>query len=90
MDPGDGERPPTYEDVMLMASTYDRHGKELKRVAKLVKATAPQGTPATGEIQQDVVIAIEVPNDPKAVRVRVVVREENTERLGTADVDLKP
>jgi len=86
--PASGDEP-RYTRLGLVAQTFDEHGRELKRVAKFVKAIAPPNLPATGAVEQDIVVPIAIPPDPKAVRVRVVVREEDTEQMGSADVDLK-
>ena len=76
---------PRHAEVILMVSTYDKKGKEVKREAKIVKATAPATVPPTGRIERAVTMAYKLERDPKVVRVRFTVRVTASGRIGTAD-----
>lgn len=81
---------PRHVDVIVMASTFDRKGKELKRIAHSVRVSAPETVPPTGRLERDVNFTEKLDLDSKAVRARFVVRVSATGRIGTADVTLKP
>lgn len=72
-------------ELALIASTFDAHGRELKRVSKNVHAVIAEGT-----IPGQITLPVQFEHDPKAVRVRFVVRVEETKKLGSADLQLKP
>ena len=76
---------PRHAEVILMVSTYDKKGKEVKREAKIVKASAPITVPPTGRIERAVTMAYKLERDPKVVRVRFTVRVTASGRIGTAD-----
>jgi len=75
-------------EVILMASTFDKKGKELKRIAKNIKASAPSDVPPTGRLERALDMDLKLDPDPKAVRARFVVRVAVSGRIGTADVPL--
>ncbi|MBB5331605.1 VWA domain-containing protein [Tunturiibacter gelidoferens] len=79
---------PRHSDLVLAVTTFDRKGKVLKSVAKLIHASAPTTVPPTGRIERGVDLAYNVDPDPKAVRVRFVVRVSFTGRIGTVDANL--
>jgi VWFA-related protein len=79
---------PRHADLVLMVSTFDKKGKELKRTANAMKISLPREAPATGRIEHSVDLPAKVEHDSKAVRVRFVVRVSQTGRMGTADVNL--
>jgi VWFA-related protein len=75
-------------DVILLVSTYDKKGKELKRVAKTIRASAPPTVAPSGRLDRACDLSYKIDHDPKAVRARFVVRVIATNRTGTADADL--
>ena len=79
---------PRHADVVVVASTFDRKNKELKRIAKVISASATGDVPATGPIKRDLNLKFPLEHDPKAVRARFVVRVSATGRIGTADARL--
>ena len=79
---------PRHSEIIVLVSTYDKKGKELKRVAKTLIANAPATVPPTGRLDRAMDINYKVDHDPKAVRARFVVRVIATSRMGTADADL--
>ena len=79
---------PRHADMVVMASTFDKKNKELKRVAKLIKAPATADVAPTGPLKRDVNIKFVLDHDPKAVRARFVVRVSATGRIGTADTPM--
>jgi len=81
---------PRHADFIVMATTFDKKGKELKRTAHVIKASAPNTVPPTGRLERGALVESKIEHDPKAVRVRFVVRVTQTGRMGTADVNLPP
>ena len=83
------ETTPRHADVVVVASTFDKKNKELKRIAKVISANAT-GTevPPTGPLKRDLNLKFPLEHDPKAVRARFVVRVSATGRIGTADAKL--
>ena len=79
---------PRHAEVILVASTFDKKNKELKRDAKVIRASATGDVPPTGRLERSLEIHYSLAHDPKATRVRFVVRVAATGRIGTADVDL--
>ncbi len=78
-----------HADVVVIASTFDKKNKELKRIAKAVSAPATgDGVPPTGPLKRDLNLKFALDHDPKAVRARFVVRVSATGRIGTADAKL--
>jgi VWFA-related protein len=79
---------PRHTDLILLVSTFDSKGKELKRVAKSIGVNAPSGVPPSGRLERPVDISYKIDHDAKAVRARFVVRVTSSGRIGTADVVL--
>ncbi|MGI4854555.1 MAG: VWA domain-containing protein [Janthinobacterium lividum] len=77
-----------HADVVVMASTFDKKNKELKRISKIIKAPATGEVPPTGPFKRDLNLKFNLDHDPKAVRARFVVRVSATGRIGTADATL--
>ena len=77
-----------HADVVIIASTFDRKNKELKRISKMVQAHAAADVPPTGPLRRDLSLKLTLDHDPKAVRARFVVRVSATGRIGTADATL--
>jgi VWFA-related protein len=78
---------PRQSEVILMVSTFDHKGKELKRDAKVIKASAPGAQP-TGRLERGLNIVYKIEPNPKAVRARFTVRVTASGRIGTADAAL--
>ena len=79
---------PRHTEVILIASTFDKKGNELKRDAKVIKIAAPASAPPTGRYLHDINIPCKVDHNPKAVRARFSLRVSATGRIGTADLPL--
>lgn len=79
---------PRHADVVVVASTFDKKNKELKRIAKVVSASAAGDVPPSGPIKRDLNLKFPLEHNDKAVRVRFVVRVSATGRIGTADAKL--
>jgi VWFA-related protein len=80
---------PRHAEVILMASTFDKKGKELKRDAKTIRVAATgENVPPTGRLERGIDFKYALKHDPKATRVRIVLRVTASGRIGTADVDL--
>ena len=79
---------PRHAEVIVMATTFDKKGKELKRIAKNVKVSAPADVPPTGRLERSLNLVFKLDHDPKATRARFVVRVTATGRIGTADATL--
>ncbi|WP_353064771.1 VWA domain-containing protein [Tunturibacter psychrotolerans] len=79
---------PRHSDVVLAITTFDRKGKVLKSVAKVIHASAPTTVAPTGRIERGMDLAYNVDPDPKATRVRFVVRVTSSGRIGTVDANL--
>ncbi len=79
---------PRHVEVIVDVSTFDKKGKELKRQAKVMRMAAPSTDPPTGRLLHDLNIPCKIDHDPKAVRVRFVVRVSATGRIGTAELPL--
>ena len=84
------ETQPRLADIVLMATTFDKKGKELKRIANDIKVAAPQDVPPTGRLERSANLALKLDHDAKAVRARVIVRVSSSGRIGTADLTLTP
>lgn len=82
------ETEPRHTDVILVASTFDKKGKELIRIAKAIRAKAPTTVPPTGRIARNLDISYTFDHNPKAVRARFVIRITWSGRIGTADAIL--
>ena len=82
-------QPKRYAEVILMATTFDKKNKELFRDAKTVRVAATgDDVPPTGRLERGIDFNYELKHNPKAVRVRFVVRITASGRIGTADADL--
>jgi VWFA-related protein len=79
---------PRHADLIVMATTFDKKGKELKRVAKIIKVNATGDVAPTGRLERSLDVVFNLDHDPKAVRARFVVRVTATGRIGTADATL--
>ncbi len=79
---------PRHAEVIVMASSFDKKGKELKRIAKSVKVSAPTDVAPTGRLDRALNLVFKLDHDPKATRARFVVRVTATGRIGTADPPL--
>ena len=81
---------PRHAEVILMTSTFDKKGKELKKSAKVIKASAPATVVPTGRLERPILLETKLDHNPKAVRVRFVIRVSASGRMGTADATLGP
>jgi len=79
---------PRHADLIMMVTTFDSKGKELKRDARSFGVNAPPTVPPSGRLERSVDINYKIDHDPKAVRARFVVRVTSSSRIGTADVVL--
>ena len=79
---------PRHTDVILVVSTFDKKGKELKSVAKNIHASASPDVAPTGRIDRGLNLVYTIDHDPKAVRARFVIRVTSSGRIGTADATL--
>jgi VWFA-related protein len=80
---------PRHANFVVMTTTFDKKGKVLKEVAKVAKMDAPATVPPRGRIEIPILVPLKLDHDPKAVRVRVVVRVVQTGHEGTADATLQ-
>jgi len=80
---------PRTAELVLMATTFDKKGKELKRIAREIKVSANRDVPPTGRLERNVNVELKLDPDEKAMRARFVVRVAASGRIGTADVVLK-
>jgi VWFA-related protein len=85
----DGSKP-RYTRLIVMSTTFDRKGKELKADGRRMEFKAPASAPATGRIELPLDFEVKFDAVPKAVRARLVVRVEASGRMGTADLTLGP
>jgi hypothetical protein len=83
----DGSRP-RYTRLIILASLFDKKGKELSRKAGTYGFTAPATAPQTGHLDLPVGLSVKLDPEPKAVRARLVVRIEASGHMGTADLML--
>ena len=79
---------PRRAELILLVATFDRKNKELKRVGKTIRVSAPTTVPPTGRLERSVDLVYKIDHDPKAVRARFVVRVTASGRIGTADTAL--
>jgi VWFA-related protein len=82
------DKDPRQAALIILVSTFDKKGKELKRAAKSITAKAPSTVAPTGRLDRPLDIAYKIDHDPKAVRARFVVRVVATSRMGTVDATL--
>lgn len=78
---------PRMAEVVVLASTFDKKNKELKRISKIVRVPA-KDVPPVGQIHHNLDLHFVLDHDPKAVRARFVVRVSATGRIGTADAKM--
>lgn len=78
---------PRRAEVVVVASTFDKKNKELKRISRIVRVAA-QDVPPVGQIHHNMDLHFILDHDPKAVRARFVIRVSATGRIGTADAKL--
>ena len=81
---------PRHTEVVLQVTTFDKRNKELNRDAEVIRASAPKSVAPTGRLIRNIDIAYKLDINPRAVRVRFVVRVTSTGRVGTAETVLKP
>jgi len=81
---------PRHANFVIMATTFDKKDKVLKKEAKVAQVPAPASVPPRGRIEIPITAPFKVEPNAKAVRVRFVVRISQTGREGTADVTLQP
>lgn len=80
---------PRHANFVIVTSTFDKNGKMLKETAKVAKVDAPADVPPRGRIELPITVPVKLDHNPKAVRVRFVVRIVQTGREGTADATLQ-
>jgi hypothetical protein len=80
---------PRHANFVLVTTTFDKKGKVLKEIGKVAKIDAPGTVPPRGRLELPVVVPVKLDHDPKAVRVRFVVRIVQTGREGSADATLQ-
>lgn len=79
---------PRRANLVLLVTTFDKKGKEIKQDGKRLSIAASRDVPPTGRLERALDLHYTVARDPKAVRARFVVRVDSSGRIGTADVDL--
>jgi VWFA-related protein len=80
---------PRHANFVLVTTTFDKKGKVLKQIGKVLKVDAPATVPPRSRLELPIGTPIKLDHDPKAVRVRVVVRIVQTGHEGTADATLQ-
>jgi len=83
------ETEPRTAEVVLLATTFDKKGKLVKRIAREIKVSADRDVPPTGRLERNVNLPLQLEPDERAVRARIVVRVAASGRIGTADLALK-
>jgi VWFA-related protein len=81
---------PRFTRLIVLSTTFDRKGKELKRNSQIVSFDAPADITDSMQVNKAVAFHVKLEPDSKAVRARLVVRVEATGRMGTADLTLGP
>lgn len=81
---------PRRAEVILIATSFDKKGKVVQELARNIKVNAPIDVAPTGRLERSIDFDITLQHDPKAVRVRFVVRVASTGRIGTVDTPLTP
>ena len=79
---------PRHAELIVFALEFDKKGKALGQKGETDHFNGHPEDPATGPMTRAVDVNFNLTPDPKAVRVRFVVRSAPTGRLGTADLDL--
>ena len=80
---------PRHANFVIVTTTFDKKGKVVKEIAKVAKIDAPATVAPRGRIELPIIVPVKLEHDPKAVRLRVVVRIVQTGREGTADATLQ-
>ena len=80
----DAEDGPRHVDILLLVSTFDEQGEELKRTVKTYRVN--QRTSGAASVDEDVPLE----HPANAVRARFVVRVEQSGQIGSADLALRP
>ncbi len=80
---------PRHANFVIVTTTFDKKGKVVKEIAKVAKIDAPATVSPKGRIELPIMVPVKLDHDPKAVRVRFVVRIVQTGREGTADATLQ-
>jgi VWFA-related protein len=76
---------PRWTNVIIIVTTFDKKGKQLKEDMMRKQATAPPNSPPTGRLNIALDLPYKLAPDPKAVRVRFVVRLEANGRMGSVE-----
>ena len=76
---------PRHADFILMVSTFDKKGVELKRDSRVFKIAATGEVPPSGRLERALDVKYQIENNPKAVRARFTVRVTATGRIGAVD-----
>ena len=79
---------PRQTKLILCVGTFDKKNNLLKTEIKAFMIKAPPTVPPSGFLSRPIALEYTLPPDPKAVRVRFVVRSDATGRMGTAEADL--
>lgn len=79
---------PRHADLILMVSSFDTKGVELKRDARAYKVPVTSEVPPTGRLQRAINLKYLLDSNPKAVRARFTVRVTATGRIGAIDTGL--
>lgn len=74
-----------HADFILIVSTFDKKGVELKRDARTYKIPATGDVPPTGRLDRGIDVQFHTMPDPKAVRARFTVRVNASGRIGAVD-----
>lgn len=80
---------PRHANFVIVTTTFDKKDKIVKQFGKVVRIDAPANVAPRGRIELPIVAPVKIDHDPKAVRVRFVVRIVQTGREGTADATLQ-
>lgn len=80
---------PRRTEVSLLVTTFDKRNRELNRDATIITASAPMSVAPTGRLMRNLDYAYKLDFNPRAVRVRFVVRVTSTGRVGTVDTALQ-
>jgi hypothetical protein len=80
---------PRHASFVLMTTTFDKKGNILQKHANVATVDAPVTVEPKGRLDLSAVVPLKIDHDPKAVRLRIVVRMVQTGREGTADAKLQ-
>jgi hypothetical protein len=76
---------PRHTDFILIVSTFDKKGVELKRDARTYRIPATGDVPPTGRLDRGINVEFHTQPNPKAVRARFTVRVNASGRIGAVD-----